>query len=127
MGEDGSVDDASKHVAADRDDLAPACDPDGEWRDVAETVGLADEPWWEVAAEAEEEGAPRRPDDELWHDDGEDARERPVEGLTDVDVPAERGWFASLDRTQRLAILGIFLLAGCFAVLTFGFGWLLVG
>lgn len=106
-GPDGAPSSAGSPSPApgDCDDPAPGRDPDGEWRTVDADVGLRDEPWWVDASDGA--SVPPGPDDDRWRRPDDDPRERPVEGVRGVSPPPERGWFASLDRAQRLAILGV--------------------
>lgn len=115
---------------ADDEDDDPVALPGNDseqWRDVDDEVGLSDEPWWETAEAVDQEAPPGHPDDERWHETGDDAAGRPVDGLPDVEAPDESGWLPSLDRAQRLAIFGIAGLAVLFALLSVTYVWVLTG
>lgn len=99
----------------------PGDEGEEAWREVDDEVGLDDDRWWD----AEDAPVPR-PDDVPWHD-VDDGSSRPVEGLADVEAPAEGGWLSSLDRAQRLAIVAVAGLAVVFVLLSLAYVWVLAG
>lgn len=82
-----------------------ARDADEDWRDVDDEVGLSERPWWQAAEDREHVEPPAHPDDEQWHD-REHGPSGPMPGPSVGDRDATGGWFASLDRAQRLALFG---------------------